>query len=127
MPKKKNRTRLQDVDVYSLILFALYKIREVPEFSAISELAYTLDKKNLLRLCEYFGGRTIKIPTLEDIEDMTYALLLYQMVDIEHKDLDASIEELGYKPIDLRLLKSNYYAMKSVLSNYEISERGKEN
>ena len=47
---KEELAKLKDSDIYSLIMFALFKIRDIPEYSAISELSYLLDKKNLLNL-----------------------------------------------------------------------------
>ena len=52
------------------------KIKDLPEYSTLSELAYILDKKSLLKLCEYFGGITMTIPTIEDLENLTKSLLL---------------------------------------------------
>ena len=71
---------LRDKDLYSLVLFALFKLRDIPEYSALSELAYILDKDNMLKLCEYFGGLTLKIPTIEELEGILYSLVLYQQV-----------------------------------------------
>jgi hypothetical protein len=49
----------------------------VPDYMVLSELVYVLDKDNLLKLCEYFGGSTIKIPTIKELESIVYSLLLY--------------------------------------------------
>ena len=62
---RKELDNLKMTDTFSLILFVLYKIRDVKEYSTLSELAYILDKDALLNLCEYFGGMSIKIPTIE--------------------------------------------------------------
>ena len=80
---KQNLDNLKSADIYSMILFALYKLIDIPEYSALSELAYVLDRKNLLNLCEYFGGITIKIPTIDELTELTDALLLYQYVKID--------------------------------------------
>ena len=69
-----NIDNLKKRDVYSLMLFVLYKLRDIPEYSSISELAYILDKDNLLRLCEYFGGITLTIPTIDELESIIYSL-----------------------------------------------------
>ena len=65
MTIKEELNQLKETDVYSMLLFVLYKMRGIEEYSILSELAYILDKKNLLNLCEYFGGLTIKIPTID--------------------------------------------------------------
>ena len=38
---------LNMVDIYSMMLFALYKLNNVPEYSTLSELVYILDKDSL--------------------------------------------------------------------------------
>ena len=64
MAIKNELQKLHNIDIWSLMLFVLYNYQKVPEYSSISELAYILDERNLLKLCEYFGGQTIKIPTI---------------------------------------------------------------
>ena len=83
MSINKELNKLKEPDIWGFMLFALYKVKDVPEYSSISELSYILDKPNLLRLCEYFGGCTITIPTVEELELMLYGLLLYQYVEID--------------------------------------------
>lgn len=89
-------------DIYSLILFALYKYKNIPQYSTLSELVYILDKDSLLKLCEYFGGMTIKIPTIEDIEILIYALLVYQKVDIQGEDFSVVLKELELKSFRIK-------------------------
>ena len=62
--------KLKYIDVYSLMLFAMFKLRDIPEYASLSEMVYILDKDSLLKLCEYFGGLTIKIPTIEELESI---------------------------------------------------------
>lgn len=120
---KNNLDNLKSQDIYSLILFALYKIKDIPEFSSLSELAYVLDKKNLLNLCEYFGGVTITIPTVDDLEYLTYSLLLYQYVKLDKMDYDAAIELVGHESKDLRKVKKNYLRMCEILDKYSFVPR----
>jgi len=115
-----NISMLNERDTYSLLLFCLFKIREIPEYSVLSELVYVLDKPNLLKFCEYFGGMTITIPTIEELQWMLYALLLYQLVDIEKKDYSDAIKQVGCKAKDLRAVKSFYSKVHSLLDGYLI-------
>lgn len=123
MRGKKELSKLRDVDIYSLMLFAMYKISEIPEYSTLSELVYILDKNSLLKLCEYFGGMTIKIPTVKELEDIVYALIMYQMVDIDGKTYEEALNFVGFKSIELRTVKKNYLKIKEVLSNYSFQSR----
>lgn len=120
---KQNLDLLKSTDVYSLLMFALYKLIDIPEYSSLSELVYILDKNNFLKLCEYFGGTTIKIPTTQELQQLMCALLLYQYVDIDHMDYDKALVLIGNESKDLRQIKINYVKLKEVLQNYEFVTR----
>ena len=118
-----NIDTLKKRDVYSLMLFVLYKLRDIPEYSAISELAYVLDKDNLLKLCEYFGGITLTIPTIEELESIIHSLLLYQYVDIENMQYQDAIKLLDCDTESLRKVKSDYKKLVKILDKYSFNAR----
>ena len=119
---KKDIAKLKNVDVYSLMLFVLFKIKDVPEYSTLSELAYILDKENLLKLFEYFGGLTIKIPTVDELEGIIYAMVLYQYVNIDGMDYDAAVKLIGHSSDELRKVKANYNKICEVLEKFDFSK-----
>lgn len=119
---KKDIAKLKDVDIYSLMLFVLYKIKDVPEYSTLSELAYILDKENLLKLFEYFGGLTIRIPTIDELEGIIYAMVLYQYVNIDGMDYDAAVKLIGHSSDELRKVKSNYNKICEVLDKFDFKK-----
>ena len=114
---------LKEGDIWSFILFALYKARNIPELSSLSELAYILDKSSLIKLCAIFGGSTLTIPTLDDLEVIIYSLLLYQYIDIEHMSYEDAIKQLSGENIDIKAVKAMYIKLKTILSEYEFSSR----
>ena len=69
-----NLNALKLSDIYSLILFVIYKIQDIPDYAVLSELCYLLDGSNLTRLLTYFAGKTITFPTAEDFATMSNAL-----------------------------------------------------
>ena len=121
---KTKISNLKEADIYSILLFALAKLRDIPEYSALSELSFILDKQSLVKLCQVFGGLTIKIPTLSELEDISYALLLYQYVDINKIKLDDAFKLLETSDINIRTIKDTYFKIKDLLAEYEISSRG---
>ena len=125
MSIKSEIEKLKDQDIWSIMLFVLYKVREVPEYSALSELAYILDKKNMLKLCEYFGGCTITIPKIEELESMIYGLLLYQYTDVEHILFEDAVDLISKNNVDISAVKTSYHKIKSVLENYDFTPRTK--
>lgn len=109
---------LKDTDIYSLILFSLYKMRDIPEYSTLSELVYILDKKNLMNFLECFGGMTIKVPTQNELKIIINALLLYQLVDIENKDYEKSLKSLDIQTFTKKDIEVCYIKLKTILETY---------
>lgn len=118
---RKELDNLKMTDTFSLILFALYKIRDVDEYSTLSELAYILDKDSLLNLCEYFGGLTIRIPTIEEIDSIVNSLLLYQYINIDGYSYKEAVNKIGFESFQLRKIKKDYNNICSILNNYSLS------
>lgn len=128
MKIKTEISSLKEQDIYSLMLFALYKAKDIPEYSALSELAYILDKDSLLKLCEFYGGLTITIPTISQLEQVIYALFMFQEVDLDGKEFDKVYEAFRQKEIDANHIKDVYYLIKELLRDYKFNlGRGKDN
>ena len=123
---KTDISSLKEQDTYSLMLFCLYKLSNIPEYSSLSELIYVLDRENFLGLCEYFGGQTITIPTIKQLESLMYSLLLYQYVHVDHMDYDKALEIIGHKSNELREVKTNYKKLCEILKEYNIKSRNDE-
>ena len=113
--------KLNEPDIWSMLLFALLKLRDCPEYSSISELAYILDRKGLLKLCEYFGGQTIKLPTITELEELLYGLLMYQYVDVEKQPLEDVLER--FSVVNRKSLKSTYTTIRTLMSEYTFTSR----
>lgn len=118
MTIKEELNQLKETDVYSMLLFVLYKMKNIEEYSVLSEMAYVLDKQNLLNLCEYFGGLTIKIPTIDDLESLLNSLILYQYVEIEGMPYNDAVKKIGFDSYDLRKVKKDYLKLCNILENY---------
>lgn len=126
MAIKQELNKLKEMDVWSLMLFVLYNYQNIPEYSSISELAYILDKKNLLKLCEYFGGSTIRIPTIHELETTLYAMLLYNYVHREQYDNDTAIAMLHIEnKHKLNEILRYYDALSKVMEEYQLTARGR--
>ena len=94
MNLKSSVKSFSEKDVYSLILFAIYKSQDVPEYKELSELCFLLDKRNFLRFCEYFGGQTIKVPTIKELEIYLQALQLYES-DLKGEDKEQVLKDFS--------------------------------
>ena len=125
MTIKQELEKLKEIDVWSLMLFVLFKVKDVPEFSSLSELAYILDKKNLVKFLEYFGGTLLRVPTLDELESMIYGLLLYQYVDIEKLTLEDAITVLRVSDEKEKECRKNYKKVQSILQQYTFEPRSR--
>ena len=124
MSINKELSKLIETDIWSLLMFVLYKVKDTEEYSSLSELSYVLDKRNMLKLCEYFGGSTLYIPTIDELERLIYGMLLYQYVDIEHLDYDEALGKIYSDDIPKMEIKTAYNKIRTTLSEYKISPRG---
>lgn len=92
---KKSLNSLHLSDIYSLMLFILFKIQEIPEYAVASELCYLLDGANMTRLLTYFAGKTVTFPTEAEMTTVTNALLMYQYINIDGETFTAAQNKLG--------------------------------
>ena len=125
MSIKKELSKLSEIDIWSMMCFVLFNVKQIPEYASISELCYILDKKNFLKLCEYFGGTTITIPRVQDLEELLYGLLLYQFVDVEKIKFDDAIKLIDTEKIEKSVVINSYNQIKQVLSSYNFEPRAK--
>lgn len=114
-----NINTLKEKDIYSILLYGIYKLTSDPEYSTISELIYTLDRDSFLNLCATFGGCTVKIPTLDELKLFTSALLVYQLVNFEHKSFNDAFKSTGLDSSNKKTLMGIYDVLKEVLEQYE--------
>ena len=91
---KKNLNNLHLSDIYSLMLFILFKVQEIPEYAVVSELCYLLDGANMTRLLTYFAGKTVTFPTEAEMAIVTNALLMYQYINIDGETFTAAQNKL---------------------------------
>lgn len=121
MTIKSELNSLTTSDIYSLLMFTLYKTNELPEYSALSQLSYVLDKDNLLNLCEYYGGTTLRIPTIDELELLLNGLLLFQLVDIEHQDFEEAMVKIRQSNVNYKDVRSAYFRIKDIMSKYSFN------
>lgn len=116
--------RLKEEDVYSLLLFALAEMKSIDKYKTISELPYILDKNTLLIFLNYYGGMTIKIPTINEFKLVINTLLLYEYVNIDGLDFNKAIKLINTKNIgNTKDLKDCYSQLVKVLDKYNFDRK----
>ncbi|MBP5694407.1 MAG: hypothetical protein J6X03_03005 [Bacilli bacterium] len=118
---KSHLNTLHLSDIYSLMLFIIYKLQDIPEYAVLSELCYLLDGANLTRLLTYFAGKTIKIPTEDEFATMANALLMYQYINVDGMSLvDAQNKLEDVTPKQVEKITDLYIKILPIMRNYNI-------
>lgn len=122
---KDKLDNLTKKDVYSLALFALYKLTDSPEYSSISELIYVLDRENFFNLCKFFGGQTIKIPTLEEIEELMQTLSVFYSINVDKVEYEKAFKNLkdSNDSVNISKIKKIYKKLSNILKDYDFVPR----
>lgn len=90
---------------FHYLLCLLPPLRNIPEYTWLPELFSTIDYESLVKLCQYAGGETIRIPTVDELTDSIEALQTFydvyikkRITDIppEHQNLVQKIYEVYY-------------------------------
>lgn len=121
---RQQLNKLKEKDIYSLLLFTLFNLKNVEEYSTLSELIYVLNKEDFLNFCRVFGGTTITVPTVDELIYLLDALILYGEVNIKGNNLEETIKE---NQIDFnKEVKESYAKVCEVMGKYEFSPRNDE-
>lgn len=120
---KEDFDNLTKDEIYSLLLFALYQIKDIPEYATLSELSYILNRESLLNFLEYYGGMTITIPTIKDLRIVTQALLLYEYINLKGYTYASALRTLNCKEYEVDKIKNVYYKIYKVLSKYDFKRK----
>lgn len=91
---KENLNNLHLSDIYSLMLFILYKVQDIPEYTVLSELCYLLDGSNTTRLLTYFAGKTVTFPSEKEMVVLSSSLLLYKYINMDGNTLPEALAKI---------------------------------
>lgn len=115
----KDLNVLREDDLITIILYCLYKFTNDPEYAAISELAYTVDKDSLYRLCATYGGCTIKIPTLKEYRRILKVMLIFDYMNSDGLSFKEACDRADISEDDIDSVANIYSIMSDVLDSYE--------
>lgn len=114
---RKLLEKMSSNDVYNFLLFGLSMIKNDPNYCTLAEMIYILDKNTLLKLLEYYGGQTITIPTIDEMEELLCALNIYQQVSFEGSDFDTELTKVP-NYVSKKNITELYKKLEIVLQNY---------
>lgn len=80
-------------DLYYLSLMVISS--RLGDKSLLPELIFLLNEDSLNKLIYYFGGETIRVPTVSELRDYLYGILIYYYFDIEGLNWYSAINKMG--------------------------------
>lgn len=110
---------LNKKDIYSLILFVLYKLKDNPNYSTLSELIYILDNDSFSRFLAYYGGSTITIPTIDDVRKVFNAICFFERKNNTEMSDDEILADLNIKKKDYLDILNTVSIIENLLEEYD--------
>ena len=130
MPKSNIIKALEELDkrdIYSLILFILYRLKEIPEYSTLSELVYILDNENFIKLINYYGGKTIRIPKVDELSTILNALLVYEREQNTDLSLSDIFKDIGIDKKEIPEIMKILQLIPQLMDDYDFKRETKRN
>ena len=112
--------KLNEKDVYSVLCGYLYEFKNIPEYTLLSELAFTLSSDSFLQLINCFGGQTIKIPTAEEFKSCCRTLLLLKYYEVEKHDWKEALQMAGFDSSEGKVALNKLNKLKTTLKDYNV-------
>lgn len=119
---KERLNALEMSDVYSLLLFVLYKMKDVPDYATLSAMCNIVDSRSLTRLLTYFAGKTVTFPTAAEMKTMADVLLIYNDVNLggrEFADAMADLQDVTKE--EQEKITKLYLQVIDVMKDYSIN------
>lgn len=130
MGKKSNIIKaleeLDKEDIYSLILFTFYKLKDISEYSILGELVYLLDNKSFTNFLSYFEGQTIKVPKISDLTNIVNALLFYERKINSNSSDDEILASLDIPKRDKQQIISTLNLISGIVEEYDFKRSKKD-
>lgn len=118
-----NLDALAKEDIYSVATALLYTLKDSPRYSVVSELFYILDHDNFLNLIKYFGGMEIRIPSVDEINELLKVILLYQYYVVEEIPWAESLTKSGFTNEESNSARMKLLSLKDLFRDQEIGNK----
>lgn len=83
----KNNLSLSEELDFAYLLELMRPLSNEPKYAWLPELFSLIGVENLIKLCKYAGGQTIKIPTLDELNFSVEAMQWFYEVNIKGVDI----------------------------------------
>lgn len=89
---------------FAYLLELMPPLHDTPEFSWLPELFAIIGHERLLSLCKFAGGETIRIPTVEELQDSLEALQWFYDIHINKTKTEIEVPRVIY-PMYLKIVE----------------------
>lgn len=115
----KSLEQLDKKDISSLILFTIFKMKDIPQYATLSELIYILDENSFSKFLNYFGGKTITVPTVEEFNTILSTLLVIERKENTNMTEEEIFADLGICKKEQEEVKKTLPVVLEVLRDYD--------
>ena len=105
--KKWFRSIQSETDLCYMAMLTMAMFSNKRKYRHLSELPIILDRESFLHLLEVYGGRTITLPTKDEVLRYIQAISLYYYIEVEGLSNNAAMKKLGIQDQDLVELPMN--------------------
>ena len=114
---------MEEADTYALMCNFLYDLKDIPEYSTLSELSYLLEGQSFKNLIRYFHGKTFRVPEVSEIAETIQVLKLYNYYEIEKRPWKDAVLLSGFASSSGKLAKNKLERLKETMRKYNIGNR----
>lgn len=110
---------VSDREIYYTATLMLFLCTNDPDYKLASDLILIMDKNSLTSLLSVYGGKTIKIPSRDELSSTMEDAIVYLMRREGYPWIDIK-KSLEKPDIPLRVLREKYESIRQNLEKYKI-------
>ena len=95
-------------DAFFLVQIALAQLLNSPKYSTSAELFYLLDRKSLLNLLSYYGGKTITLPSKDELLEALNYMTLYYYYEVQGLSFQEALDKTNLPKVHNRRYQVRY-------------------
>lgn len=115
----KSLEQLDKNDISSLILFTIFKLKGSPQYGTLSELVYILDEESFSNFLNYYGGKTITVPTTTEFNNVLTALLVLERKENTELSEEEIFNDIGLSRKEIENVKQILPVIAEIVQNYD--------
>ena len=103
--------------IYSARLFLLGKYQVI--FKCPTKTQKNFKNFPFIKFINYYGGKTIKVPTINDLSILIHALMVFERLNNTNVDIDTILKELAISKKEKKEILESIQIIQETLANYD--------